>query len=183
MDDEACERPAGAPGDKVHFSIRGPLLGQGEAAERILRALPSWFGIEAALQDYVRAADELDTFVALVDRPACGGFQFRPDQVIGFLTLKETSEDAVEIHVMGVLPVWHRRGAGRALVERAASYARAEGFSLLHVKTLAPAHPDEGYAKTRAFYQAMGFLPLEVLSKVWGPEHPCLLLVRPLPSS
>ncbi len=59
--------------DEVHFSVRGPLLGQAEAAERILRALPGWFGIEAALQDYVRAAGELDTFVVLVDRPACGG--------------------------------------------------------------------------------------------------------------
>ena len=53
--------------------MRGPLPGMGAAAERILRALPGWFGIEAALQDYVRAADELDTFVVLVDRPACGG--------------------------------------------------------------------------------------------------------------
>jgi len=35
------------------FSVRGPLLGQGEAAERILRALPDWFGIEASVLDYV----------------------------------------------------------------------------------------------------------------------------------
>ncbi len=166
--------------DTVHFSVRGPLLGQGESAERILRALPGWFGIEAALRDYVRAADELDTFVVVVARPACGGREFRPDQVIGFVTLKETSEDALELHVMGVLPAWHRRGAGRALVERAASYARAEGFSLLHVKTLAPSDPDPGYAATRAFYAAAGFRPLETLPQVWGPEDPCLLMVRPL---
>lgn len=162
------------------LSVRGPLLGQGEAAERILRALPGWFGLEDSVQEYVRAADELETFVAVVSRPACGGHEFRPDQVLGFVTLKETSESAVELHVMGVLPAWRRRGAGRALVERAAAYARAEGFSLLHVKTLAPSHPDEGYAETRAFYQAMGFRPLEVLPQVWGPENPCLLLVRPL---
>jgi GNAT superfamily N-acetyltransferase len=166
--------------DTVHFSVRGPLLGQGEAAERILRALPDWFGIEAALQDYARAADELDTFVVVVARPACGGREFRPDQVLGFLTLRETSEDALELHVMGVLPSWHRRGAGRALVKRAAAYARAEGYSLLHVKTLAPSDPDPGYAATRAFYLSLGFRPLEVLPQVWGPENPCLLLVRPL---
>ena len=166
----------------MHFSIRGPLLGQGEAAERILRALPGWFGIEVALQGYVRAADELDTLVAVVARPACGGQirEVRPDQVIGFVTLRETSEDALELHVMGVLPSWHRRGIGRALVERAASHARAEGFSLLHVKTLAPSHPDPGYAATRAFYASMGFRPLEELPQVWGAENPCLLLVRPL---
>ena len=118
----------------------------------------------------------------MVARPACGGQirEVRPDQVIGFVTLRETSADALELHVMGVLPSWHRRGIGRALVERAASYARAEGYSLLHVKTLAPDHPDPGYAETRAFYAALGFRPLEVLPQVWGPENPCLLLVRPL---
>jgi GNAT superfamily N-acetyltransferase len=159
--------------------VRGPLLGQGEAAERILRALPGWFGIETSVEDYVRAADELETFVVIVSRPACGGREFRPDQVLGFVMLRETSEDAVELHVMGVLPAWHRRGAGRALVERAAAYARAEGFSLLHVKTLAPSDPDPGYAATRAFYEAVGFRPLEVLPQVWGPANPCLLHVRP----
>jgi len=98
--------------------------------------------------------------------------------------------------LMGVLPAWHRRGIGRALVERAASYARAEGFTLLHVKTLAPSDPDPGYAATRRFYEAMCFVPLEELPQVWGPENsrrravergtagaplnPCLLLVRPL---
>ncbi len=81
---------------------------------------------------------------------------------------------------MGVLAGWHRRGVGRALVERAESYARAEGFSLLHVKTLAPSDPDPGYAATRAFYAAAGFRPLEVLPEVWGPDDPCLLMVRPL---
>ena len=168
-------------GEDLHFSIRGPLLGQGEAAERILRALPGWFGIEASVLDYVRAAEELETFVALVDRPACGRRdEVRPDEVIGFVTLRETSTDAMELHVMGVLPTWHRRGIGRALVERAASHARAEGCSLLHVKTLAPDHPDPGYAATRAFYASVGFRPLEVLPQLWGPENPCLLLVRPL---
>ena len=169
-------------GGRLGFSVRGPLLGQGAAAERILRALPGWFGIESALRDYVRAADELDTLVAVVARPACGGrvHEIRPDQVIGFVTLRETSEDALELHVMGVLPAWRRRGVGRALVERAASYARAEGYSLLHVKTLAPTDPDPGYAATRAFYAAAGFRPLEILPRVWGPDDPCLLMVRPL---
>jgi GNAT superfamily N-acetyltransferase len=166
--------------DNVHFSVRGPLFGQGVAAERILRALPGWFGIEASVQDYIRAADELETFVVIVSRPPCGGREYRPDQALGFVTLRETSEDALELHAMGVLPAWRRRGAGRALVERAATYARAEGYSLLHVKTLAPSDPDPGYAETRAFYQAMGFRPLEELPQIWGPEDPCLLLVRPL---
>jgi GNAT superfamily N-acetyltransferase len=102
------------------------------------------------------------------------------DDIVGFATVRPTSEDALELHVMGVLADWHRRGVGGALVERAAAYARAEGFALLHVKTLAASDPDPGYAATRAFYAAEGFLPLEVIPEVWGADDPCLLLVRPL---
>jgi GNAT superfamily N-acetyltransferase len=151
--------------------IRGPLTGQGAPAEGILRALPDWFGIEAAIADYARAADELPTFVA-----EAGG------RIVGFVTLKPTSASAAELHVMGVLPAWHRRGIGRALVERAAAYARAEGLAFLHVKTLAASDPDPGYAATRRFYEAMGFVPLEELPQVWGPENPCLIMIRALTS-
>ena len=151
------------------FAIRGPLRGQGALAEGILRALPDWFGIEQALVDYARAADELPTFVA----EAAGG-------AVGFLTLKPTSAHAIEVPVMAVLPGEHRHGIGRALVERATAYARAGGYALLHVKTLAPSDPDPGYAATRAFYAAVGFLALEELPQVWGPQNPCLLMVRAL---
>ena len=180
------EATAGATRDGPPLRVRGPLLGQGAAAERILRALPGWFGIESSLVAYARAADELPTLVAVLPDPADEDEEapdrrrIRPAAVIGFVTLKQTSADALELHVMGVLPAWRRRGVGRALVERAALYARAEGFSLLHVKTLAPSHPDPGYAATRAFYAAARFIPLEVIPEVWGPDDPCLLLVRPL---
>jgi len=44
----------------------------------------------------------------------------------------------------------------------------------------APRDPDPGYARTRAFYAAMGFEPLEEIVQVWGPDNPCLLLVKRL---
>jgi GNAT superfamily N-acetyltransferase len=164
---------------RTAHQVEGPLTGQGAAAEEILRALPAWFGIESALLEYAAAAEELPTFV--VRAPGAGTPGAEPGgEVAGFLTLRPTSARAVEVHVMGVRPEHHRRGIGRALVERAAAYARAEGFALLHVKTLAPSDPDPGYAGTRAFYEALGFVPLEELPQVWGPENPCLLLVRPL---
>ena len=93
------------------FAIRGPLSGQGARAEGILRALPGWFGIEQAIVDYARAADEGPTFVA-----EAGG------EAVGFMTLKPTSAHAIEVHVMAVLPHEHRRGVGRALVERCLLY-------------------------------------------------------------
>ena len=162
-------RTAPTPGGSASFVVRGPLSGQGAAAEGILRALPEWFGIEAALVEYARAAEAGPTLVA-----EAGG------ESIGFATLAATSECAVELHVIAVLPQWHRRGVGGALLKQAEVHARAEGFELLHVKTLAPSDPDPGYAATRAFYLARGFRPLEVLPQVWGPENPCLLLVKSL---
>ena len=38
---------------------------------------------------------------------------------------------------------------------------------------------DEGYARTRAFYETRGFVPLEELHDLWD-HNPCLLLVKHL---
>lgn len=196
-DPDERDAPAGAagagdPGRSPDFVVHGPFRGQGAVAEGILRALPGWFGIESSIADYAAAADELPTFVAvapahggadaaaLAARTTGGETRAASRGVIGFVTVRPTSEDALELHVMGVLAAWHRRGIGGALVERAAAYARAEGFALLHVKTLAASNPDPGYAATRAFYLAAGFLPLEIIPELWGPDDPCLVLVRPL---
>jgi hypothetical protein len=50
----------------------------------------------------------------------------------------------------------------------------------LNVKTLAPSHPDPYHARTRAFYQAMGFGPLFETAALWGPENPSAVLVKAL---
>jgi hypothetical protein len=42
------------------------------------------------------------------------------------------------------------------------------------VKTQRAAHPDEHYARTHAFYRAMGFKPLQAFPTFWGEENPCL---------
>jgi GNAT superfamily N-acetyltransferase len=80
--------------------------------------------------------------------------------------------------VLGVRRDRHRRGVGRRLVAAAEAHCRAAGLIYLTVKTLAPSHPHPFYARTRAFYAALGFVPLEVLPKVWGGGNPCLLMVR-----
>jgi GNAT superfamily N-acetyltransferase len=158
-------------GDATRSGIQvvGPLTSRGALCEELLRGLPDWFGIEASIVEYRRTVEELPTFVAEFDGEAAG-----------LLALTPTSPAALELHVVAVRREHHRRGIGRALVERAATYAREEGFSLLHVKTLGPEIEDEGYAGTRAFYEAVGFMPLEVIPAVWGPENPCLIMVRVL---
>jgi hypothetical protein len=52
-----------------------------------------------------------------------------------------------------------------------------DGTRFLAVKTLSDRDPYAPYAETRAFYEAMGFVPLMDLD-IWGPENPALLFVR-----
>ena len=67
---------------------------------------------------------------------------------------------------------------GRALVGHTESILRQQKLEYWQVKTLAASHPDPFYARTRAFYLAMGFKPLEVLTQLWGQDNPCLLMVK-----
>lgn len=102
--------------------------------------------------------------------------------VVGVLLVRRHHPEAAEIHLMAVHPSWHRRGVGRALVETVGADLGADGCRLLQVKTLGPTDPDEGYARTRAVYRAVGFLPLEETSDLWQGS-PCLIMVRCLPGS
>jgi hypothetical protein len=66
------------------------------------------------------------------------------------------------------------------MVEHVADALGADGVKLLQVKTFGPSGESVEYDRTRAFYEAIGFIPLEELRAVWGPENPCLILVMPL---
>ncbi|MEN6523457.1 MAG: N-acetyltransferase, partial [Anaerolineaceae bacterium] len=47
-------------------------------------------------------------------------------------------------------------------------------------KTLDASRCCEEYDRTRAFYEAMGFRPLEVFPELWDKDNPCLLMVKRL---
>ncbi len=101
-------------------------------------------------------------------------------EVVGFLSLKTHTTFAAEVYVMGIKRPWHRRGNGRALIEAVVELEISEGIRFLTVKTLSPSNDDPNYARTRLFYEAVGFLPIEEFPTLWGPENPCLLMARPL---
>jgi GNAT superfamily N-acetyltransferase len=125
-------------------------MGAGETCRRILPTLPMWFGIPDSVADYAAAADRSPTFIASLG-----------DDDVGLLTLVRHSRYAAEVYVMAVRSELHRQGIGRALLGHAEGTLAADGVEFLQVKTLAPSKPDEGYDKTRAFYLAYGFRPLE----------------------
>jgi ribosomal protein S18 acetylase RimI-like enzyme len=141
------------------------------SCEEILRHLPEWFGIEEALVQYVRDLESLPGFVAL-----------GRGEILGFIALRHHNPLASEIHVLAVRRDRHRSGAGKALVLHAESELTRNKGKLIQVKTLGPSHPDPGYSATRAFYAALGFIPLEETTAMWGENQPCLIMVKPLSS-
>ena len=65
----------------------------------ILEELPEWFGIPEAREEYIRDSAGKVFFCAMEN-----------EKDLGFLYLKETGKDTVELAVMGVLKEYHRKG-------------------------------------------------------------------------
>lgn len=154
---------------KIEFEVQGPFLGKASVCGPILRALPQWFGIEAATNQYIEDIEGLPTLLAVVD-----------GEVVGFVSLQEHSEYAAEVHVIAVRPELHHQGIGRALIDAAEQHLCRRGIEYLQVKTLSARHPDENYARTREFYTAVGFRPLEEFPELWGEANPCLQMIKHL---
>jgi ribosomal protein S18 acetylase RimI-like enzyme len=150
-------------------TIEGPHLEQANVCVPILRSLPDWFGIEEAILHYATEIDQLPTFLAR-----------RAGNVIGFVSLKQHTPYAAEVYVMGVLEPVQRRGIGRNLISHAQSWLKEHGVEYLQVKTLGPSDPDESYARTRLFYDALGFRALEEFKQIWDADNPCLIMVKRL---
>lgn len=146
------------------FTIEGPYLGKVKICERIIRSLPEWFGIEDVIQHYAIEINSLPTFLAIED-----------SQTLGFITFKQHTPYSAEVYVMGIMPDQHRKGddgKDRDLCKKKAS------VEYLQVKTLGTSHPDENYAKSRTFYSAMGFRPIEEFTQIWDEHNPCLIMLK-----
>lgn len=92
-------------------------------ARGILEALPEWFGIAEAREEYI-AQSAAEPFWCAYDG----------DKPIGFLYIHQTGDATLELYAMGVLKEYHRLGAGKALFAAAYEYARANGYCFIQVK-------------------------------------------------
>ncbi len=135
----------------------------------IMNALREWFN---PAEDIVRKSKlhrDMPFFAA-----------YRQGEAAGFLALKIHNAYTGDIYDLGVKKEHHRLGMGHALVASAEAYLKERGFRFLTVKTLDESAEYEPYARTRAFYQKEGFLPLEVMQNYWNEENPCLFLAKAL---
>ena len=145
-----------------------------EAAEKqriarlILEALPDWFEVTESREQYIRESAAQPFFAA-----------FDSENPVGFLCLKETGKETVELCVMGVLKEYHRKGVGRKLFEQARKAAKQAGYIFMQVKTVQMGRYED-YDKTNRFYQSLGFKELEVFPTLWDEQNPCQVYIMAL---
>lgn len=137
-------------------------------AREVLEALPEWFGIPEAREEYIKKSAAQPFFAA-----------FDGENAVGFLCLDETGKDTAELYVMGVLKDYHRHGVGRRLFEAAKERAKVLGYSFLQVKTVQMGKYPE-YDATNRFYLALGFREFEVFPTLWDEWNPCQIYVMSL---
>lgn len=134
----------------------------------ILEALPDWFGLPEAREEYIVNSVNQQFFAAV-----------KEEKTIGFLCLKQTGKDTVEVSVMGVLKEFHRHGIGRKLFMKAREKAIKDGFSFIQVKTVQMGQYDN-YNNTNKFYTSLGFKEFEIFPTLWDEWNPCQVYVMAL---
>lgn len=153
MKENICVREVTVPREKTAL------------AREILEALPEWFGIPEAREEYIQNSAEELFFAA-----------FDGEKSVGFLALKRTGEATAELAVMGVRKEYHRQGIGRALFEAAKARAKELGYAFLQVKTVQMGRWPE-YDATNRFYLSLGFREFEVFPTLWDEWNPCQIYV------
>lgn len=132
---------------------------------QILEALPEWFEVPESRVSYAKTCREIP-FWADVEG----------EVIRGFIAMKETSQYAIEICVMGVKKEYHRMGIGTELFHACYSYAKEKGYEFIHVKTVREGmYPD--YDQTNFFYKKVGFRELECMEGLWDEANPCQVYV------
>ncbi len=89
-----------------------------KVVRKILESLHDWFAIEEAREQYITES---------VEQICIGASE--GEEYVGFLCLKETGKDTLELAVMGVLKEYHRQGIGRKMFMIARDIAHKKGYS------------------------------------------------------
>jgi hypothetical protein len=145
---------------------------RGDICREVLESLPEWFAIPASIESYVAAADELPML-------AC----FGPSrEVVGFVSLKTHTGLRCRGLCDGRQALLASPWNWPRLDRSPAQLAISQGVRFLTVKTLSPSNDDPYYERTRLFYEAVGFVPIEEFPTLWEPENPCIFMLRPISS-
>lgn len=143
------------------------------ACDEIVGSLPYHFGDPAGLAECARSIRHDRGLVASADGSVCG-----------FLTWRSWFAVAYEITWMAVRADRRGSGVGSALVEHLAALATGDAMTFVLVTTLSASVPElgveDGYARTREFYVARGFLAIWEPTGWWDHTNQAVLMVRRL---
>ena len=138
--------------------------------EKIIATLPQWFGPGAKISDLEKMSGSFNNVLVFA--------AYEDNEVVGFMSIKRPTPDAAEIGDLGVLPSMQGHGIGKKMVAYSEEYCRTNSIGFLTVKTIDESSSNENYKSTRAFYKALKFKPIDVLTTLWGEEFPCLCLIK-----
>ena len=101
------------------------------------------------------------------------------DNLVGCVSYKKLNEFSIDMTWLFVAPEFHGKNIGTTLVTQSL-LKEGRDVKVCQVKTLAETVEDEGYARTRKFYQKVGFVPIQIVDPYpgWGPENPCQIMVK-----
>jgi GNAT superfamily N-acetyltransferase len=140
--------------------------------DAIIASLPYHFGLDSGRRECAEAVRRQNGLAAV----SGGG-------VVGFLTWRPWYRASREITWMAVHAERRGAGIGRALLDRLASEG-AEHALYLVVTTVSEASPepgiDDGYARTRLFYERNGFEPVWEPACWWDADNQAVVMVRRL---
>ncbi len=139
------------------------------AVAGLLASVPEWFGIPEANAQYVADAGR----AAVVPRGR------RATRWSASRCWPSTSRSPASCTCSPYAVTGIARGSGACSSRPSWPTCAQAGVRLLEVHTVGPSHEDEGYARTREFYLALGFVAMNELQRIdWS--GPTLILVRPL---
>lgn len=143
-----------------------------DAKERVCRSVlespANWFGIPEAVDCFCREVRELPVWVAR-----------NGNEVAGLAAVRQHFPVTAEL-LIAVRTEHHREGVGESLLAAVEAHLDQGAARVLTVKTLAPGTRDPLHARTRRFYAARGFVPLEVFPSLRDGNNPCLLMAKVL---
>ncbi len=100
-------------------------------------------------------------------------------RMLGCASYQKINEHTLELAWLFVLDEFHGQGISTQLVVESLSL-EGMGFSVCQVKTLAETSKDEGFARTRSFYEKIGFIPIQIIDPYpgWDSGNPCQIMVK-----
>lgn len=152
---------------KLGFNIEPDPERKSAICGEILRALPEWFGLEEGIQIYLQGVRDSTFFTVSVE-----------NRVVGFCAVKIHFQINAELYVLGLRKEFHGQGIGTRMIHQVRRHCRESGIRFVTVKTVSDQNPDIHYAKSRRFYEKMGFWPLEIFPELWDENNPCLYMIR-----